>query len=416
MLGFGQLDAGFAALAGFVAGALAVRNLTPEQLGVYSILFLSFGVASQVPTQLVLSPAEVMIAHQPTELRVGSLRWSLPRGGWVSLLAAILVAFGALPLAGSVDLAEMTPLIVTAVTFTLLSPIQDHVRRVLHAAEGSGRASVVSATNLAVTCITAVVLLQVDVLLVPFGSMTLGNAASSLVAVWYLRGAPRSQSPGLRELVSMGRYLLVVGLSNSGGSYLAGTIVGTIAGPVALGYAEAARLVARPSEVSATGMIAAVGPRLMVASANRDRGTVRSLKRAYFTAVMSITAVYTLLVATPLGWGFARDLFPTAYEVSGLVLVTLVAQAVVSLTRPMQAQLMGLRRQVSLAVDEVIAQLGRLGTAATAVWIGAFAVPTGDLVSHIYKFFGYRRRLRIAEASASVGHTGPRQGDPIDVD
>ncbi|MFZ0015079.1 MAG: oligosaccharide flippase family protein [Acidimicrobiia bacterium] len=394
MLGTGQLDAGFAALAGFIAGAVAVRYLTPDQLGVYSLLFLAFSVATQLPTQLMFSPSEVTMAHLPVEERLGSLRWSLPRGLLVSGLASVTVAAGALPLAQDVDLASVTPLLVTAVTFAFASPVQDHIRRVLHTADRSGQASTVSLTNLICTSLAVLALLQVDPLWVPFGAMTIGNIVSSLMALFFVAGQRGSPSPKTRELFSMGRYLLVVGLANSGGGYLAGTLVGAIVGPAALGYVEAARLVARPAEVSATGVLASVGPRLMVASARREPERVKKLSRTYNGTVIGVGVVYGLLVATPLGWGITKSLFPTAYTVGGLVLVTLIAQLVVSLTRPLQARLMGLRREVSLASVEIAAQACRLVASLSAFWIGSFALPVSDFVGNGFKLARYREKLR----------------------
>lgn len=401
MLGSGQLDAGFAALAGFVAAALAVRYLTPEQLGVYALLYMAFGVASQVPTQLILSPAEVILANRPVSQRLGSLRWSVPRGTLVALVASLLVAGGALPVANGVDLGDLVPLVVTAVTFTLISPIQDHIRRVMHAANQSWAAAMVSATNLVTTGIAAFLLFQVDPLWVPFGCMTAGNVISSCLALYYMRGSDSSESPPTGELVAIGRYLLVVGLSDSGGHYLAGTVVVAIAGPAMLGYAEAARLVARPSEVSARGILAAVGPRLLVASANRDGPAARRLSRTHHRAVVAVWAVYALAVTTPIGWGIPRGLFPTAYDIEWLVLAILLAQLATAFTLPLQTRLMGMRQQVSLAVTELMAQGGRLTASASAIWLGAFAIPIGDAVASGIKVLGYRRRLHRLEQQQS---------------
>jgi O-antigen/teichoic acid export membrane protein len=360
---------------------------------------------------LVLSPAEVIIAHRPEEQRIGSLRWSLPRGTVVAGLASVTVAAGALPLAGDVDLADVSPLVVTAVAFTLISPVQDHIRRVLHTAGRSGQASLVSAANLVATAVSAFVLLVIDPLWVAFGSMTIGNIFSCLVAIAFVKGQHRTTPVSSRELVAIGRYLLVVGLSNSGGSYLAGTLVGTIAGPAALGYVEAARLVARPLDVSTQGVMAAMGPRLMVASANRDRDLVRGLSRTVYLAILAVSLGYIVLVATPIAWGIPRGLFPVAYEVSGLVLAMLLTQLVISATRPLQALLMGLRREISLAVLEVLAQIGRLVASLSAVWIGAFGLPAGDLVAHGFKFSRYWMTFRASEADPrhidDTGDMGP---------
>ena len=143
-LSAGQLDAGFSALSGFAAGAAAVRLLDPSVLGVYALLFAAFGVASQIPAQLVCAPAEVLISHRPTGERLPSLRWSLRRAIPFASFASLSVALGALPFAGQVDLGSMTPMIVTAIAFTALSPCQDHVRKVLHISERSWRAATVS--------------------------------------------------------------------------------------------------------------------------------------------------------------------------------------------------------------------------------------------------------------------------------
>lgn len=394
MLGSGQLDAGFAALAGFFAGALAVRYLSPEELGVYSLLFLAFGVVTQIPTQLILSPAEVLIAHSPMSVRLGSMKWSLPRGFVVSGASCLMVAAGPLPLIGEVDLQRLLPMIITGATFTLVSPLQDHVRRVMHTAERSGLASMISLVNLGVTVAAGFALLQLGPLWAPFGSMTVGNIVSLLAAVLVIRRRPMGQPPSTRDLTSIGRYLLLVGLANSGGGYLSATIVGWIAGPAALGFLEAARLVARPAQVSATGLNSALGPRIMVASANSDEQRISRLSRIFYLSVAAVGLCYTLIVATPIGWDLPRSLFPTAYEVGGLLAATLIAQTMTSFTRPMQAQLLGLRGETSLALIEFQSQVSGLAATMSALWVGAFAYPIADSVGAGLKMTLYARRLR----------------------
>jgi O-antigen/teichoic acid export membrane protein len=393
MLSAGQIDAGFAALAGFTAGAIAVRSLSPADLGVYALLFLAFGVCSQVPAQLVFSPAEVLIAHRPLQERFGSLRWSVKHGAGISAGAALVVAAGALPFASVVDLGSLLPLVLTAVTFSMVSPMQDHVRRVLHAAERSERAALVSVVNVVATVGGALALHQLGDLWVPFGSMSIGNAVSAGFGMWGVASRPRVDGPRFGDLIQIGRWLLVVGIANAGGKYVAATVVGWIVGPAAIGFIEAARLVARPSEVFAFGLLAAVGPRTMVAAAAGDRPAILGLRKVYSLVVVAATVAYAAVVALPTGWALPKEAFPNAFAVPGLLLAILGAQLLADLLGPLQGQLMGERKEAKMARIEIVGQIGRLVSSLSAWWIGPFAIPLGNGIAHGLKLVGYTRTV-----------------------
>ncbi len=97
-LQYGLADAALASLATFAVGIVAVRTLSPANLGAYAIFLSAFLLAAALGTQLLLIPAETVIvselqgdklgAHRRT-VRFGALL-ALPSLGFVGL--ALLVA------------------------------------------------------------------------------------------------------------------------------------------------------------------------------------------------------------------------------------------------------------------------------------------------------------------------------------
>jgi hypothetical protein len=386
------LDAGFSALSGFAAGAAAVRLLDPSVLGVYALLFAAFGVASQIPAQLVCAPAEVLISHRPTGERLPSLRWSLRRAIPFASLASLSVALGALPFAGQVDLGSMTPMIVTAIAFTALSPCQDHVRKVLHISERSWRAATVSGVQFLATSIAIAALWEVGPLWLPFGAPALGNLVSAIVG--FRKSGSGSVPPARGELGAIGRWLTVVGLATAGGRYAASSLAGLLAGAASLGYVEAARIVARPADVIATGLLAVLGPRIMVASAGGNMAVVARWRRTFYVTFLTVTTIYGLWVVLPWALNPFSRVFPSAFTITGLVAFSFAAQVMGNLMAPYVSELLGTRKEANLAKIEVLAQGLNVAVAGSAVAIGPFALPVGQTAAGAIKLAAYRRLTR----------------------
>ena len=139
----GLLDAGFASLARLAVGIYAARALTASDLGAYALFFSAFVFASVVPMQFVLVPAELATLPAAQRARVALLRqsWRIgaPMAAATALVAAVAAVVGAE--------AATTVLWALAVTMTacaMLTPLQEHLRRVLHLAGMSWSAAVVS--------------------------------------------------------------------------------------------------------------------------------------------------------------------------------------------------------------------------------------------------------------------------------
>ncbi len=65
----GLVDAGASSLATFVTGVAATRLLDSSELGAYAIFFSAWLLASQLPTALILVPAEAKLVHIPSKER-----------------------------------------------------------------------------------------------------------------------------------------------------------------------------------------------------------------------------------------------------------------------------------------------------------------------------------------------------------
>ena len=401
LIATGQLDAGLASAAGLVAGVLAVRYLDAQELGLYGLLFAAFAIANQIPSQLVLGPAEVLIAGDDPDTRIGSLSWSLRSGAPLAALSAVFVGIGVLPFSNVMSLTDATPLILTAIAFTLISPLQDHIRRVLHIANRSSSAALVSGVHFVATAATATFLLiATEPTWVPFGALAAGNAVSVAVGLGYLKGEKVGQAPGLRELTNIGRYLLTMGVLGSVGDYIVVVVAGWILGAAAVGYAEAARLVARPVQVFGAGLSAVFGPRLLISGAEADRPRSRRLALTHIVTYLGVFAIYLLLTAFPGIWAAPAKLLPSAYAVSGLVLATLISQAIAEVAAPLRWWLLGSRKEGKLARYEVEAQLARLATLPSVGAVGIFVVPLSGAVGHVIKLVRY---LLAVFADESVG-------------
>src|SRR5665811_1076973 len=89
----GLLDSSLSSLATFAIGIMAATQLPLEALGVYSLFFTAFLLATVVPTQLIFLPAEIAaLADKDPAGRKAIVRESLPLGLGPSVLAAAATA------------------------------------------------------------------------------------------------------------------------------------------------------------------------------------------------------------------------------------------------------------------------------------------------------------------------------------
>jgi O-antigen/teichoic acid export membrane protein len=408
----GQVDAGFAALSGFAIGIASARWLEPSTLGAYALLFSAYGLVSQIPAQLIFIPSEVWAARQPVALRLSVFRWSIRRGLVFAAASGVAVVLGIAPLAGKLDFGRLTPMIASAIAFSTVSPIQDHVRKVLHLAERSWWAAGVSVFQLLVTIGAIFVARNLDALLVPFGAATVSNILSSglgLMVVGRLSHAP--VRPSIRELVADGRWLLGVAVTNNMGRFISYTVIGRLIGPAALGLVENARVVSRPADVIATGLLAVMRPRLMAASAAADDQRARRLRRTYFVVLGLVTGSFGLLVSLNWVGNPMVSLIPNAYVVPGLVAAVVISLTAGNLAAPYLSELVGARQMKPLVRTELLAQAVQITTSFTAGIWGSFSVPASHSAGSVVKFLLYRNRVR-AHYDESGGNDAGRPVRP----
>ncbi|MDQ3809909.1 MAG: hypothetical protein M3336_06415, partial [Chloroflexota bacterium] len=270
---------------------MAARSLEPSILGGYALVFSAFLLMTNVPTRLLFNPAEIAAVSVPEGSRLGLLGHTLKVGTLPALLAALSVSIWTVVAPPVIPWDVMVAFTVTGVTCAFVSPVQDHVRRMLHVGGASWWAAAVSAIQLTgvLGAIWMLIHAGIPAWWVPFGSLTIGNILSLTVAcLLVLRGSREEAAPStlsFKALVQSGRWILIVGLLQPIATFASNAIVSHLAGTRTLGYAEAARILGQPPSVLALGLVAVLGPRSMQAAQRGDLKTARRISRM-FAALM----------------------------------------------------------------------------------------------------------------------------------
>ena len=406
----GLVDSTAASVASFLTGLLAIWTLSPNELGVYAVFMSAFLMTTYIPRQFVFIPVEMASLAMTRHQRGSVLRRSVRVGAGVSLLAALATGL-AWPV--SLSMAEpefLAPMTATAMMATLLSPIQDHVRRLLHLAGRSWRAGLVSVTQLVVVTVQIGLVagptrvFEIDSAWLPFGALTFANLISLALGAVMSRSDAEVTGAGdltLAALSRPGRWLVLSALSSKGSVFAASALIGLVAGTEALGHAEAARVVAQPLMVLGVGLQDVMSPRLMEAGARRDLGESLKAEQAFFRLFLLLGGGYLLVASTDWIGNPMSYLVPTAYEVPGLVAVSIVATVLVSSVYPHRLELLGGLRHRHLARVDTVAGLGTLLIALTAAVTLAFARPASVAVQGLVQMLGYREGARRVFADAS---------------
>ncbi len=395
----GVVDAGLAALGTFASALYATTQFPAELLGGYALYFIAFITVAVVPTQLLFVPAEVAALSHAGTARLGVVARSLRLGALPTVAFGFIVALTALVSPPELRTADLVAFTATAVVLTALSPVQDHVRRMLHLAGVSWAAATVSAVQLgAVLALIALLTIGgVAEAWVPFGALAGANVVSlavGLAAVARHRPVAAPVALHLGPLVRSGRWLLVAGAAPAAGGFVASALVAAIAGSAALGYAEAARVVAQPVLVLATGLQAVIGPRSMEAGASRDKASASRHARLFAALVVGASLAYIALVGFDVVWNPAGYLVPKAYVVDGLVAISIVATMAAVIGVPPMSELIGGRREVPLAMVEAVGGSVRGAAGATAGWLDSFAIPWSLAAYAVVRLAGFGWILR----------------------
>ena len=398
----GLVDQGFASLATFIVGIFGV-GLGSAEAGAWALFFGAFRLATVIPSWLLFVPAEVAALPYSRSRRITLLRRSLALGTGPSLLAAPLVTVAwvfVLVFGGSsVDSSTLIAFSVSGIGAAFLSPIQDHVRRMLHLADRSWQAASVSVVQL-LSVIVAVGALQstsIGAAWIPFGALAIANAVSLPVGLILSLGEHDRITERLHitELFRSGRWLLTQELTFSTGDFLVIGIVYVLAGPLVAGYAEAARQAARPLAVTAEGLRAVLGPRSMESGSTVSPVRARAISRTFSRWIISTGVAYLAIasfewVGNPLTY---IDKLSGAYMVTGLVAATIIANIVQGLMESPRAELIGGGAEEEMARIEWPAAAGRLSVAATSGLTGGFAVPLSMIAMYGVRWLGYSKEL-----------------------
>ncbi len=404
LISAGLLDSGFASLATFGIGLYAARLLESDILGVYALFFSAFVMASALAGKLIFVPAEAWAVATLDDGREGLLRQTLRLLPLVMLISPVVTALAWL-MAPEVTQDVVLGIALTCAACGMISPVQDHCRRTLHIASKSDQAAIVSMVQF----LAAVVALYwlhargVPRAWVPFGALTLANLASVTVAYglsgfWRVADQVRV---GLGELVEAGRWLVSATVVSRGADLIGSALIGGLGGAAALGFAEAARVVAQPVVVLGTGLSSVIGPRAMEAGARGERERANRIGQAFLAVIGLATALYLVVAAVPWNWNPLVRLVPNAFEVPGLVACTVVAGALSAASFVWGSELVAVGRSAWILPTDSVAAALRVGASISAGIMGAFAAPLGTGLSGLARLVGYCRCRKLHYSGAT---------------
>lgn len=382
----GVLDAGFASLATFAAGLAAVAVFDEADLGVYAVFFVAFTLGQLVAYFLVYVPAEIVAVGRIGLERLTIFDDSLRIGIMPSLAGASVVFAATITTAPIASPGLSIGLTATAWIATLLSPTQDHVRRTLHVADRSWHAAVMSTTQFLVSGIAIVVMLVVDApaAWVPFGALALANLVSLSVGLLLVQhDRQHAEAPShvtFHDLAGEGRWLLFQASIPVAAAFVTANIITYLAGPEAMGYAEAARIVAQPILVLAAGLIYPLRPRAMEAALSRDLPLSVRLEKLYVSMIIVGSVLYFAIAGAAFPWNPMQYLVPVAYEVSGLVAASIGANVILASIFLAVNEMMAAGRARSLFFLNALAAPVRIVVATSAAFVGAFARPLSEAI------------------------------------
>ena len=409
------MDAGFAAAATFAVGIYAARFLAVDQLGIYALFFASFVLATKIPRQLVLIPAEIRaIEREPQGL--GRLALMRPAMRLAIVPAAVAGPLGGLAgalLATPASTHVVVPLAVTMAACGILQPLETHVRRMLHIAGVSWRAPIASGSQLAGVVLSLIWMSAAGLpaLWIPFGSFAIGLLISIAVGLFIERRLSTSGATSdidFSSIVRSGSQLVVVDLLPSLAAFLGAAIVLRMAGPEVLGFTEAARVASRPVGVFAVGLHAPLAPRAVDAAIQRNRAMGLRITRLFTVLLATVGLAYIAYA----GWDWPGNvmavLVPKAYAIEGLVAVAIIASVAQFISEPLASQMLGAKQEPSLIRIEAIGNLVRIGFAFAAPTLLSFALPCGTIGLGTVRRIGRSRatrRIYPSEPDVDKDHT-----------
>jgi O-antigen/teichoic acid export membrane protein len=393
-VGAGLLDVGASSAATFACGLIAARLLDPHVLGAYGLAFRVLVLAMTVPTYLVFQPREVEAMRLDESVRLRLFWQGMRIGIPVALTTAFMSALWPLSLPAGVERSAVTALNVTMCAVAVLSPLQDFLRRLFHLSGRSWSAARVSLIQLVVVTVGLALVMTGAVRLssawIPLGLLALANAVSLVCGMIFSWTSLRGGSPEFPDakagLLTSGAWLLFMAVIPNVTAVLVGIVLAQVRGSDALGYLEAARIVAQPILVFSIGLGAVLGPRSVAAAQSQQRTQARKLARQFNSSVLLMGIAYAIVCAAPHGINVLAWLVPRAFTVPGIVMLTIAANISLGLAMPERNELQGARQSRFLAWAETVANAARLGCGFLAGLIGMFALPLGLLMQGLIRW------------------------------
>ena len=372
----GLVDVGSASLASFAVGLFAARTLEPGALGAYALMFSALLFVTTIPAQLVFVPVMAESAKVGWELRGRYFLGGLRLGAWPVAVsgAALFAVWLLLPRELGPD--GRTWLALSGAVAGLSHSVQLFSRQMLHYERRSWRAAAVSGVRLAVVVVSlfGLRLSGVPAIAVPLLGLAVGNFAGLAFA---LIGSGRSPKPLLStvQVLQRGKFLVGTAALPTGAAFVASQLVVMLAGAEYLGFAEASRIVAQPILVLGMGLSAAMNPRIMEGAANGNTAVVRRVRRAFWVLGVTGAALYAVVVVPSWSVNVMERLVPVAYEIPGLVGISIFSAAIAALIMPLVTEMIGSNREKHLLRVDALASLVLIAVAATSPATRAFARP-----------------------------------------
>ena len=361
----------------------------------YAVFFAAFIVGTAFPHNLAYLPSQIYAVGRPMSEKLLYIGRLSSLGIVFSMLGSLAILAAAVATAAHTSTSVTIALTVTAVLNLIVSAAQDNLRRMLHIGGLHWSAASMSIVQFISVAIVLLMMIARDapVAWIPFGSLICANIVSSTLGLIRAGGLGRWTLPaGLHAgvLVKSGRWLLTQALIPTGAVFLAATVITSLAGAAAMGHAEAARVVAQPVLVFATGLTAVLGPRVMASAISTDEAAGRAMLRRFSQLTVVVGVLYLGVAGWAMPWNPMQWLVPPAYAVTGLVAATIVANIAFGSLFLRVEELMGARREFDLVKVSLIASPLLVAAAVTAGVTGAFARPLGFLVDAGARFLPYR--------------------------
>lgn len=407
----GLADAGMSSAASFLVGLLAIRTLSPDALGVYSVLFSAWVVGAVVSAEAFFYPRLVTLMKRPSHERTFGLARTVVSSSLHGMAGGAVVVLAALAISSQAEPGFLLTEGLASFGLVTASPAQDYLRRVLHLSEQSWKASLVSAGQLIFVLgwfgfgVATDLELGGSPLLILFAA----NVASILLGFLLVgrRGTNMKGAIALDPNVHSGSVFRSAAFF-LGSGLLASVIMSWLVGPAIVGYSEAARTAAQPLLVIGIGLNSALSSRSLKAVHDRDLTASRRATRLFL--FICIAASLVLLAIYNVDWTerFATSLMPAAFEVPGLVILWIAAHFLVLASGWRREQLINVGREKEVARTDTWVAAFPVVIAFLSPGIGAFARATGVFFQSGFRWSAYDRRWSaLFQDSANPPRNGP---------